>query len=148
MWDCLDEGLQDAFALAYNKKRRQGGDRISTKDFFQALVRLEDGSLRDLLRSLPPEALPEPIDPSVPSSRALVLDESPLLSDCVADSLGHFRRLGSLSRRLTPADVFVDIARHGHGESVARLRRHGVGEREIEAKVEQLGLAVLERSDE
>ena len=35
MWDCLDADLQDAFSLAYNKKRRQGGHRISTKDFFK-----------------------------------------------------------------------------------------------------------------
>ena len=58
IWDSLDESLQDAFSLAYNKKRRQGGNRISTKDFFQALVRLQDNSVKSLFASLPPGAYP------------------------------------------------------------------------------------------
>ena len=147
MWDSLEDGLQDAFALAYNKKRRQGGDRISTKDFFQALVRLKDDSVKELIESLPPKALPDPIDAGVTDERSLVLGEEPLLSDCVSDSLGHFRQLGSLPRKLSPADIFVDIARHGHGESVARLRQHGIGKREIEERVEELGLEVLRRRE-
>jgi hypothetical protein len=145
IWDSLDESLQDAFSLAYNKTRRQGGNRISTKDFFQALVRLKDDSVKTLLESLPPDSLPEPIDPTVPRESGLVLEEAPLLSDCVADSLGHFKELQSLPRKLSPADVFVDIARHGHGESVMRLRQHGVGKKEIEEKVQELGLSVLQR---
>jgi hypothetical protein len=145
LWDCLDPNLQDAFSLAYNKKRRQGGNRISTKDFFQALVRLGDSALRALIEALPEGALPDPVDPDVPPDRRLVLEESPLLSDCVEDSLEHFRELASLPRRISPADVFVDIAKHGHGPSVARLRQHGVGEREIEDQVHRLGLSVLRR---
>src|SRR5438477_12742780 len=66
-----------------------------------------------LFRS-PPGSLPEPIDPDVPADRRLVLAEAPLLSDCVADSLEHFRRLDDLPRPLTTADLFVDIAKHGH----------------------------------
>ena len=58
IWDSLDESLQDAFSLAYNKKRRQGGNRISTKDFFQALVRLQDDSSKSLFASLPPGSPP------------------------------------------------------------------------------------------
>jgi hypothetical protein len=145
MWDCLDPNLQDAFSLAYNKKRRQGGNRISTKDFFQALARLGDGSFRALIESLPEGALPEPVDPAVPTDRRLVLEEAPLLSDCVEESLGHFRELEDLPRRISPADMFVDIAKNGHGPSVARLRAHGVGEREIEEQVRRLGLSVLRR---
>ena len=60
IWDCLDANLQDAFSLAFNKKRREGSTRISTRDFFQALRRIEDGPLCRLLESLPEEALPEP----------------------------------------------------------------------------------------
>ncbi len=123
MWDCLDADLQDAFSLAYNKKRRQGGHRISTKDFFQALVRLRDDSVSALIGSLPAEALPHPIDAEVPRENRLVLEEEPLLSDCVADSLEHFSELQPLPRRISSADMFVDIAKHGHGESVSRLRR-------------------------
>jgi hypothetical protein len=146
LWDCLEPSLQDAFSLAYNKKRRQGGNRISTKDFFQALVRLEDQSLRALLASLPEGSLPEPVDSTVLVDTQLVLEESPLLSDCVADSLEHFRDLDELPRKITPADMFVDIAKNGHGESVERLRRHGMGAREIEERVSKLGMSVIRRT--
>jgi hypothetical protein len=146
MWGCLDDDLQDALALAYTKKRRQGGNRISTKDFFQALVRLRDDSVRTLIDSLPADALPEPVAPEIAPDRALVMEESPLLSDCLTDSLQHFRELPTLPRKLSAADVFVDVARHGHGESVAQLRRHGVGEKEIVKRVRRLGIAVVERS--
>jgi hypothetical protein len=145
MWGLLDENLQDAFALAYNKKRRQGGNRISTKDLFQALSRLQDDAVKDLIASLPPESLPEPIDPVVTSEDRLVLAEDPLLSDCIAESLEHFKEIPALPRKLTTADLFVDIAKHGHGESVSRLRQHGIGEKEIEERVRKLGLVVLER---
>jgi hypothetical protein len=145
MWDSLDGRLQDAFSLAYNKKRRQGGTRISTKDFFQALVRLQDDSVRALIESLPAGALPDPIDPNVPKGGRLVLEEEPLLSDCVADSLAHFQELRPLPRKISSADMFIDIARHGHGESVSRLRRYGVGKREIEEKVQELGIPNIKR---
>ncbi len=146
MWDYLDENLQDAFSLAYDKKRRQGGNRISTKDFFQALVRLEDESVKTLIHSMPAQALPDPIDAAVPKESRLVLEESPLLSDCVADSLEHFRGLTTLPRKISSVDMFVDIAKHGHGESVSRLRQHGVGKKEIEERVSKLGLPVLRRN--
>jgi hypothetical protein len=145
MWECLDANLQDAFSLAYNKKRRQGGNRISTKDFFQALVRLRDDSVNALVSSLPADALPDPIDAQVPRENRLVLEESPLLSDCVADSLEHFKELHPLPRKISPADMFVDIAKHGHGESVSRLRQHGIGKKEIEARVQEFGLRILRR---
>jgi hypothetical protein len=148
MWDHLEPSLQDAFSLAYNKKRRQGGNRISTKDFFQALVRLQDASVKPLIQSLPEGALPDAADPVVKEDNRLVLEESPLLSDCVADSLEHFKDLEHMPRKISLADMFVDIAKHGHGESVARLRQHGIGEREIEERVRALGLEVLRRKSE
>jgi hypothetical protein len=142
IWDSLDPKLQDAFSLAYNKKRREGSTRISTKDFFQALTRLEDPSLQRLLATIPSEALPEPAAADVPITRAVV-EEAPLLSDCVADSLSQFQSQAPLPRKITPADVFVDIAKHGHGESVRRLREHGIGPREIEEKVRGAGVSVI-----
>jgi hypothetical protein len=145
LWDSLDPNLQDAFALAYNKKRREGSTRISTRDFFQALLRIQDDSLQALLESLPQGALPEPVPNQVPASPRL-LEEDPLLSDCVAESLEKFKGMAPLPRKLSPADVFVDVAKFGHGPSVARLRQHGVGPTEVEEKVQQLGLSVLRRT--
>ena len=84
------------------------------------------------------------MDAEVPRENRLVLEEKPLLSDCVADSLEHFKELQPLPRRISSADMFVDIARYGHGESVSRLRHHGVGKKQIEERVQELGLVVLE----
>jgi hypothetical protein len=144
MWNSLDPNLQDAFSLAYNKKQRLGGNRISTKDFFQALVRLGDDSVSALIDSLPPEALPDPIAADVSKESRLVLEEKPLLSDCVADSLEHFKGVHPLPRRISSTDMFIDIARYGHGESVSRLRQHGIGKKQIEERVQKLGLTVLQ----
>lgn len=145
MWDQLDPNLQDAFALAYNKKRRTGSTRISTRDLFQALVRVQDNELMRLLRSLPRDALPEAVDSSILPSREL-LDEEPLLSSCVADSLNGFHKLQSLDKKLSPTDIFVDIAIHGHGPSVERLRQHGVSAVQIAQRARDLGIAPLERA--
>jgi hypothetical protein len=146
LWDCLDPNLQDAFSLAYNKKRRAGSTRISTRDFFQALVRIQDDALKTLLESLPQGALPEPVAADVLTSPQL-LEEDPLLSDCVAESLSQFKEMGPLPRKISPADVFVDVAKYGHGPSVARLRQYGVGPVEVEEKVQKLGLSVLRRTE-
>jgi hypothetical protein len=139
MWDQLDSNLQDAFALAYNKKRRAGSTRISTRDLFQALIRVQDDELMRLLQPLPAGALPEPVDPSIIASREL-LQETPLLSDCVAESLRGFHNSGSLVRKLSPTDIFVDIAIHGHGPSVERLRQHGVSAAQIAQLAQDLGI--------
>jgi hypothetical protein len=44
-----------------------------------------------LIESLPAEALPDPIDAQLLGENRLVLQEKPLLSDCVADSLEYFK---------------------------------------------------------
>jgi hypothetical protein len=146
IWDHLSPGLQDAFLLAYNKKRREGAHRISTRDLFQALTRIQDESLQSLLQDLPKDALPEPIPAGIPLDRH-VLQDTPPLSDCVEDSLSHFLASEPLPRKLAPADVFVDIAKHGHGASVARLRKHGITAAEIERRVKTRGLSLLRRVD-
>jgi serine/threonine protein kinase len=144
IWGSLDSNLQDAFSLAYNKKRRQGSNRISTRDFFQALVRINDQDLRTLIESLPEGALPERIGADVPANRQL-LNANPLLSDCVHDSLSQFIKSAPLPRKLSPVDIFVDIGQHGHGPSVARLREHGVTAEELEKRIERFGLSVVRR---
>jgi hypothetical protein len=124
------------------------GTLTSRRDMvlFQALVRLRDDSVSVLIESLPAEALPDPIDAAVPRENRLLLEEKPLLSDCVADSLEHFQELRPLPRKISSADMFVDIAKHGHGESVSRLRHHGIGKQQIEERVQELGLLILQRN--
>lgn len=146
MWEHLDPGLQDAFLLAYNKKLREGGNRISTRDLFQALARVRDDSLQALVGALPEGSLPEPVTGDIPIVRH-VLDDAPPLADCVADSLEQFRQSRPLPRKLGPADLFVDIGKHGHGPSVARLREHGVTAEELERRVRTAGVGVLRRPD-
>lgn len=149
VWNDLDPELQDAFSLAYNKKRRAGSTRISTRDLFAALARLAEGSLRQLFEELPPGALPEPVDGMVPIDHSL-LREQPLLSDCVQDSLTAFQTLaagrrGSVPLKIAPVDLFVDIAKNGHGPSVARLREHGIDEAAIDRMVRKLHLPLTQR---
>jgi serine/threonine protein kinase len=144
IWDSLDPHLQDAFSLAYNKKRREGSNRISTRDLFQALVRIEDGALQTLIRSLPAGSLPEPVGADIAVDRQ-VLKANPFLSDCVEESLSHFIHSQPLPRKLAPVDILVDIGKHGHGSSVARLRDHGITADELENQVKKLRLSPLRR---
>ena len=145
MWELLDPNLQDAFSLAYNKKRRERGPgptRISTRDLFQALARIDDRALQRLLAELPEGAMPEPVDESVRKDDS-VLREEPLLSDCIAESLASFRRVGCRDRNVKSLDLFVDIAKHGHGPSVRQLRQHGVDAGKIDEEVQALGVDTL-----
>ncbi len=144
VWDQLDAELQDAFSLAYNKKRRTGSTRISTRDLFEALGRLGSGPLRQMMDVLPTGALPEPADAEIPVD-PIVLQEQPLLSDCVRDSLVEFQKMGPSLPKVAPVDLFVDVAKHGHGPSVVQLREHGVDPDAIERIVQQLGLRVVRR---
>jgi serine/threonine protein kinase len=146
IWDQLDPGLQEAFLLAYNKKLREGGHRISTRDLFQALMRIQDDHFNRLAAALPEGALPEPAVGEIPIARH-VLDDNPPLSDCVAESLNQFRQSQPLPRKLAPADIFVDIGMHGHGPSVSRLREHGVSVEELERQVRRQGVTVLRRRE-
>jgi hypothetical protein len=171
IWDSLDSNLQDAFSLAYNKKRREGSNRISTRDLFQALLRVGDDALRILVESLPEGALPNRIGSDEEMDEYLLqMDEyllhqifgrgpefvgreptldlpnaNPLLSNCVEDSLRHFMQSGPLPRKLSPIDVFIDIGQHGHGPSVARMRKHGITPEELEKRVQKYGLSVVRR---
>lgn len=144
MWDYLDGPLQDAFSLAYNKKRRKGKNRVSTRDLFQALVRIDDPTVSRLLHSLPDGAMPEPPEVDVPIDDT-VLHEEPLLSDCIAESLSIFETVKTKTRKVTSADLFVDIGKHGHGPSVKCLREHGVSAQVFNEKIGTLGMVVLDR---
>ena len=144
MWDYLDASLQDAFALAYTKKKRAGKDRISTRDLFQALVRINDPSVSQLFNTLPEGALPKPIDNTITKDDS-VLTDSPLLSNCVAESLTYYESFKSQTRKVSQADLFVDIGKNGTGPSVRRLREHGVNDIDIQDRVNDLGMVVMAR---
>lgn len=143
-WDNLDPELQDAFALAYNQSRRDGSNIIKTRSLFAAMIRLKSEPLNELFDILPKDSLPKPIRESSKAKKHVLQDE-PHFSGCVADSLEHIGRRASLKRKLSAKDVFVDIAKHGTGSSVARLRAHGVSAKKIDQIVSQLGWTVIER---
>jgi hypothetical protein len=134
----LDPALQDAFALAANAARREGKYIISTRTIFAALRRLHSGELSEFFSQIPSEALPAPLPLSLPVDRRS-LDDIRQLSSCVQDSLDNLTPLVTEQKRLTSEDMFVDIARHGRGDSVHRLRTHGVDEERIDVIVRQLG---------
>jgi hypothetical protein len=142
IWDHLDPPLQHAFSLAYADKLRRGSSRVSTKDFFRALRGIQGASIASLLDEIPREALPDPL--AVDGVPERQVDNAILLSDCVSESLHRFGRLTSVPRKLSPADVFVDIAKRGHGSSVARLRGHGIGPHEVDSAVMRLNLHVVD----
>ena len=86
-----------------------------------------------------------PVPADVGTDRRL-LEEKPLLSDCVHESLTHFLESQPLPRPLAPVDLFVDIGKHGHGPSVARLRQHGVTPKVIDEQINRHRLNVVRRS--
>lgn len=145
IWDQLDAELQDAFALAYNQKLRERLERpvrISTRDLFRALARVNDQALLRLLGTLPAGALPEPAESPVSTERNL-LSEGHELSDCIAESLEAFAGAHMSAQKVAAADLFVDISKNGHGNSVSQLRAHGIGPDEIEDRVALLGMNVF-----
>jgi len=73
--------------------------------------------------------------------------ERPLLSDCVAESLLQLTKAIHEPRQLTAIDLFVDVAKFGHGPSVEALRNHGIGPEEIEHRLATMSVNVLRRDD-
>jgi hypothetical protein len=144
LWESFDPDLQDALSLAYNQARREGKNRISTRTFFAALARLRPGELPEILDRLPEGALPEPLEAEAPRP-GLILQENPLLSTCVQNTLLALGPKASPAKPLHPTDVFVDVAKYGRGSSVARLREHGVSEQKIDELVKRAGLDVVRR---
>ncbi len=143
-WNNLDPNLQDAFALAYNETRRQGKVKIQTRTLFAALVKLSPEPLNDLLKLIPTDALPTPINENS-ADKEYILKEEPCFSGCVTESLDNLKNQTSTGKKFSPEDVFVDIARHGVGTSVRRLRKHKITQEKINELVTQLGWKVIDR---
>ncbi len=144
IWDNLDPELQDALSLAYNQSHRNGSNLIKTRTFFASLMRLRPGPLEEFIQQLPPDAFPKPISADITTEK-LILQEDPQLSACIEDSLRNLTPKTTSERRLSSADMFVDLANHGTGNSVARLRTYGVTPDKVNAIVEQLGWNVIQR---
>ncbi len=143
-WSTLSADLQKAIALAATAAGQEGKSVISTRTLFAALVRLVPESLGDLLDLLPKDALPKPLPATLaiePSAFASIQT----LSGCVQDSLEQLAPRSNEERRVTAPDMFVDIAKHGRGSSVQRLRTHGVDPQRINEAVRQLGWNILDR---
>jgi nucleoside phosphorylase len=143
-WDLFEPELQDALAIALNESLRNGSATIRTRNLFAAWYRLKPESLRELFELLPTEALPRATK-KPDRSKKRILREELALSGCVTDSLQHMTRRATPRRKLSSKDVFVDIAKHGHGASVAQLRNHGVSAKKIDRYVKDLRLDVLKR---
>lgn len=144
IWELLDPALQDVFALAANAARREGKDIISTRTLFAALRRLHPGSLTKFFAQVPSDALPDALSETLPLDRD-ALNGIKLMSSCVQKSLENLSLQATTTQPLTSEDVFIDIARHGKGDSVRRLRIHVVDEERINEIVRQLGWSVVDR---
>lgn len=144
--DHVDPDLQDALAIAYVQSRREGSNVIRTRYLYSALVRLKPAPLNELFNRLPRDALPGPTSEDISAERHL-LAENPQLSGCIEDSLVHLSKQVTHQKKISSADIFVDIAKYGTGESVKRLRIHGVSPDKITQIVEQLGWSIIERHE-
>ncbi len=149
LWPKLDPQAQQAFSMAYNQTRAAGDPGVATEHLFSALVRVahesDDTRLRSLFEQIPAAALPGPIDGFVPT-KAYIAMERPWLSHCVASSVARLGRSLPPGRTLTGADIFADIAKHGTGSSVARLRQHRIQPEDIDSYVRRAGLDVVDAS--
>jgi len=144
IWDKLDSDLQDAFSLAYNQAQRNGYDLIRTKDLFAALARIRPEPVDEFLKHIPEDAFPKPISQDISLERNL-LEQNPSLSGCVDDSLRNLTGKIPSSRKLSSADVLVDIAEYGTGSSVTTLRQNGITKEKVNEIVTELGLDVVHR---
>jgi hypothetical protein len=74
-----------------------------------------------------------------------ILRANPSFSACVTDSLLHLIPKATPQDKLSPEELFVDVAKYGQGNSVARLRQNGVTPETIDSLVEQLGWHIRTR---
>jgi len=142
LWDHMAPELQKAFSVAYNENRRAGDPGIQTRDLFAALLRVAPKQLGPIVKDIPHSALPEAVRGPI-AEQPYVVEERPWVSHCVASSISRLRRALPPGRTLTAADIFADIAKNGTGESVALLRKHKIGPKEIDQILVRNNLSVL-----
>ncbi|UVT17256.1 MAG: DUF4062 domain-containing protein [Nitrospira sp.] len=142
LWPKLDAGTQRAINIAYNENRLAGDPGIQTRDLFSALLRVQDAPLQQVVLEIPETALPKPTAGPV-TDEPYILAERPWLSGCVASSIRRLNKLVPAGHKITPTDIFADIAKNGTGASVALLREHNVGPTDIDAILRRKGISAL-----
>lgn len=146
LWERMTPDLQRAFSIAYNEKRLSGDGGIDTWTFFAALLATTKDPQFDRLvasiRKTADGALPQKID-GPPVVEPYLLEERPWLSGCVSSAIRRLSKDLPSGRALTGTDIFVDIAKHGSGDSVRLLREHKIGPDEIDRFVRDNGLDVV-----
>lgn len=142
LWKHMDPSLQKAFNVAYNENRFSGDAGIKTQDLFSALARVTPESIQPIIDDIPEPARPKPTEGNIVDSTYL-LNERPWLSGCISSSVHRLNNNLPRGRKLSSADVFVDIAKHGSGESVRLLREHKVGPNEIERIISRKNLDIV-----
>jgi hypothetical protein len=142
LWKEMDPDLQSAFSIAYNENRRAGDGGIKTQDLFAALLRVMPKELHQIVTEIPKAALPEAVQGAV-TDRNYIVQERPWLSHCISSSIHRLRHNLPSGRKLTAADIFADIAKHGTGQSVKLLREHKIGPAQIDAILQRKHIDVV-----
>jgi hypothetical protein len=142
LWDRMTPELQNAFSVAYNENRRAGDPGIQTRDLFAAMLRVAGNELSSIVKEIPQGALPDAVSGPI-AEQPYIVEERPWLSHCVSASISRLLRILPPERTLTATDIFADIAKNGFGTSVALLRKHKVGPKEIDDILSRNNIRVL-----
>lgn len=143
VWPRMSEATQRVLNIAYNENRLAGDGGIDTQTLFRAM-RLDNEvtPITSAIEARSPDALPPKIEGPI-VAQPYIVQEQPWLSGCVADSIKRLALHLPPGRKLTTADIFTDIAKHGIGGSVWRLRQHNIGPADIDQIVHDTGVSVL-----
>lgn len=131
IWNRMDDDLQRLFNIAYNENRMKGDPGIQTRDLFAAMLTQPTKELSSLIQNIPSAGLPVPFEGNL-VSKSYIVNEHPWLSHCISSSIKRLGKSLAEEEKITPTDIFVDIARNGTGESVRLLREHQVDAKKIE----------------
>jgi len=95
--------------------------------------------VNEFLKYVPEGAFPKPISQDISIDDRNLLEGNPSFSGCVDDSLRNLAVKVPINRKLSSADVLVDIAEYGTGSSVAKLRQNGISKERVNEIVGELG---------
>lgn len=141
-WDRMTPDLQSFLSVPYNENRMKGDGGIKTRDLFASMMSNPTPELQAVMRHIPKEALPEPMEGKL-VDEPYIAGEKPWLSHCISASIKRLNKALPEGQQLTALDVFIDIARNGTGESVALLRKHNIDPEQIERILQIENLHVL-----